>query len=86
MYLSGRSFGACLFFHCGCIHEHTVAEDRKALYLPFSQLYTGYGRGANAVYSHPGVNVQEYGYSVTYMSDMENVVHVDYVENNQGCR
>ncbi len=69
----------------GCnkeIHQHTAKEDKQAVYLPFSQLYTGYGWGANAVYQHEGVNVQDYVYSVTYMSDMDNVVHVDYVENN----
>lgn len=69
----------------GCnkeIHKHTAKEDKQAVYLPFSQLYTGYGWGANAVYSHSGVDVQEYVYSVTYMSDVDNVAFVDYVENN----
>lgn len=66
----------------GCIHEHTAAEDKQAVYLPFSQLYTGYGWGANAVYQHEGVNVQEYVYSVTYMDGADDVLGVDYVKDN----
>ncbi|MBQ6950265.1 MAG: hypothetical protein IJN44_02095 [Clostridia bacterium] len=69
----------------GCkpeIHQHTAKEDKQAVYLPFSQLYTGYGWGANAVYQHDGVKVQEYVYSVTYMDGIDDVLGVDYVKDN----
>ena len=66
----------------GCTHKHTDAEDKRFVKLPFSQLYTGYGWGANAVYQHEGVNVQEYVYSVTYMDGIDDVLGVDYVQDN----
>ncbi len=33
----------------GCKHNHTDAEDKKAVYLPFHQLFTGYSWGVNSI-------------------------------------
>ena len=33
----------------GCKHNHTDAENNKAIYLPFHQLFTGYGWGVNSI-------------------------------------
>ncbi len=33
----------------GCTHNHTEAEDNRAVHLPFSQLFNGYGWGVDAV-------------------------------------
>lgn len=33
----------------GCKHNHTAKEDNKAIYLPFHQLFTGYGWGVNSI-------------------------------------
>ncbi len=33
----------------GCKHEHTAEEDKQAIYLPFHQLFTGYGWGVNSI-------------------------------------
>ena len=33
----------------GCTHAHNDAEDKKAVYLPFHQLFTGYGWGVSSV-------------------------------------
>ncbi len=33
----------------GCKHDHTDAENNKAIYLPFHQLFTGYGWGVNSI-------------------------------------
>ncbi len=33
----------------GCTHTHTVAEDKRAVYLPFQQLFTGYSWGVSSV-------------------------------------
>lgn len=33
----------------GCKHNHTNAENNKAIYLPFHQLFTGYGWGVNSI-------------------------------------
>ena len=32
----------------GCKHDHTAAEDNKAIYLPFNNLVTGYGWGVTS--------------------------------------
>ncbi len=32
----------------GCTHDHTEAEDKRAVYLPFDQLFTGYGWGVKS--------------------------------------
>ena len=64
----------------GCIHEHQGTEDKLAVYLPFEQLYTGYGWGATPVKSADGVTVEKQFYSVTYMDATgENVLAVEYV-------
>ena len=50
------------------------------LYLPFNQLYTGYGWGASPVKSSTGVEVIHYFYTVTYMDgEGKNILKVDYV-------
>ena len=33
----------------GCLHNHTDAEDKQAVYLPFHQLFTGYSWGVNSI-------------------------------------
>ena len=33
----------------GCKHNHTDAEDNKAIYLPFHQLFTGYSWGVSSI-------------------------------------
>lgn len=33
----------------GCKHNHTDAENNPAIYLPFHQLFTGYGWGVNSI-------------------------------------
>ncbi|MBR3788083.1 MAG: hypothetical protein IKJ85_06795, partial [Firmicutes bacterium] len=33
----------------GCKHTHTVNEDKKAVYLPFHQLFTGYSWGVSSI-------------------------------------
>lgn len=33
----------------GCKHDHTPAEDKKAVYLPFHQLFTGYSWGVSSI-------------------------------------
>ena len=33
----------------GCKHNHTDAENNRAIYLPFHQLFTGYGWGVNSI-------------------------------------
>ena len=38
-----------------CNHQHTENEDKQAVYLPFNQLFTGYGWGVKAIY-----NVDDY--------------------------
>lgn len=41
-----------------CIHQHTPNEDRMVYYLPFRQIYTGYGWGAEPVFAHDNVTVE----------------------------
>ena len=68
-----------------CRHQHTQNEDKMGLYLPFNQLYTGYGWGANAVKTVPGgVEIIRYFYTVTYMDgEGKNVLGVDYVTEGE---
>ena len=33
----------------GCTHTHTAEENHQAIYLPFHQLFTGYGWGVNSI-------------------------------------
>lgn len=33
----------------GCSHSHTDEEDKRAIYLPFHQLFTGYSWGVNSI-------------------------------------
>ena len=33
----------------GCTHNHTDAEDNRAIFLPFYQLFTGYGWGVSSI-------------------------------------
>ena len=33
----------------GCTHTHTAAEDKRAVYLPFHNLFTGYGWGVTSM-------------------------------------
>ena len=33
----------------GCTHNHTDAEDKRAVYLPFYQLFTGYSWGVSSI-------------------------------------
>ena len=55
-----------------------------ALYLPFDQLYTGYGWGANPVKAADGVKVEKSFYSVTYMDATgKNVLAKEYVTDGE---
>ena len=50
----------------GCKHDHTAAEDNKAIYLPFHQLFTGYGWGVNSIglEKYSGITVKEFGLDI----------------------
>ena len=68
----------------GCTHTHTVNEDKLAVYLPFEQLYTGYGWGSSPVKAADGVTVEKQFYSVTYMDATgKNVLGVAYVTEGE---
>ena len=68
----------------GCTHEHTANEDKLAVYLPFEQLYTGYGWGSSPVMAADGVTVIKQFYSVTYMDATgKNVLAVEYVTTGE---
>ena len=67
-----------------CRHQHTENEKKEnknmGTYLPFDQLYTGYGWGSSPVKSADGVEVIKYFYTVTYMDGKgENVLATEYV-------
>lgn len=67
-----------------CQHQHTKNEDHMGVYLPFSQLYTGYGWGSSPVFDQEGtadgVEFINYFYTVTYMDGAgKNVLDVEYV-------
>lgn len=66
----------------GCTHTHTKEEEKLAVYLPFLQLYTGYGWGASPVFAKDNVEVTRYFYSVTYMDATgEELFDTEYVIN-----
>ena len=66
----------------GCIgHDHSAAEDKQAVHLPFKQLLTGYGWGASPKTDLDGVTWKNYDYSVTYQDGTE-VLLVEYVKSN----
>ena len=63
-----------------CRHTHTSNEDKMGTYLPFDQLYTGYGWGSSPVRAASGVEVIKYFYTVTYMDgEGKNVLDTEYV-------
>ena len=67
-----------------CRHQHTANEDKMGTYLPFDQLYTGYGWGSSPVRSAEGVQVIKYFYTVTYMDGKgENVLATEYVTEGE---
>ena len=66
-----------------CTHEHTVNEDKLALFLPFNQLYTGYGWGASPVKSASGVEIVDHFYSITYLDADGTFIAVEYVTDGQ---
>ena len=67
-----------------CRHLHTEKEEKMGLYLPFNQLYTGYGWGAKAVKEASGVSVIQHFYTVTYKNaDGSKVLAVDYVTEGE---
>jgi len=49
----------------GCKHNHTDAENNQAIYLPFHQLFTGYGWGVNSI------GLEEYSGIVTNLDITE---------------
>ena len=68
----------------GCTHDHIEGvEDRLAYYLPFNQLYTGYGWGASPVSTADGVTVTQYFYMITYRDADESLIEVEYVTAGQ---
>ena len=67
-----------------CRHKHTENEDKMGTYLPFDQLYTGYGWGSSPVKSADGVEVIKYFYTVTYMDGKgDNVLATEYVTTGE---
>lgn len=56
-----------------------LVENNQIVYIPFKQLYTGYGWGSAP--SANGVNVEEYVYSITYMYAGK-VYDVVYIKDN----
>ena len=67
-----------------CRHQHKEGEDKMGLYLPFCQLYTGYGWGATAVKELSGVNIIHYFYTVKYMDgEGKNVLDLEYVTEGE---
>ena len=67
-----------------CHHEHTENEDKMGLYLPFDQLYTGYGWGSSPVREATGVTVIRYFYTITYMDAIgEKVLAVEYATEGE---
>ena len=67
-----------------CRHQHTENEDKMGTYLPFDQLYTGYGWGSSPVRAADGVEVIKYFYTVTYMDgNGENVLATEYVTEGE---
>ena len=67
-----------------CRHNHTENEDKMGLYLPFNQLYTGYGWGSTPVREAEGVEVIQYFYTVKYMNATgTEVLAIDYVTEGE---
>ena len=71
-----------------CRHQHTENEKKEnknmGTYLPFDQLYTGYGWGSSPVKSADGVEVIKYFYTVTYMDGQgNNVLATEYVTSGE---
>ena len=63
-----------------CKHKHLDDEDKMGVYLPFNQLYTGYGWGSSPVRAAEGVEVIQYFYTVKYMNaDGSKVLDIEYV-------
>ena len=50
----------------GCKHNHTNAEDNQAIYLPFHQLFTGYGWGVNSIglEEYGGITIEKFGLDI----------------------
>ena len=59
--------------------ESVLVEDKQCVYIPFNQLYTGYGWGSAP--SADGITVNEYKYSITYINN-SNIIAVEYVADN----
>ena len=64
----------------GCNHDHTDAEDNQAIYLPFYQLFTGYGWGVSSI------GLKEYSGIVTDLgitegNQQESIVKFEKAEN-----
>jgi len=66
-----------------CTHTHTANEDKMALYLPFNQLYTGYGWGSSPQRTADGVEVIQYFYMITYYDDDSSLLNTEYVTDGQ---
>jgi len=52
----------------GCKHDHTDVEDNRAIYLPFNQLFTGYGWGVKHI---PVYNGADYAFEGITILDRE---------------
>lgn len=66
-----------------CTHTHTPNEDKMALYLPFNQLYTGYGWGSSPQRTADGVEVIQYFYMITYYDADGSLLNTEYVTDGQ---
>ena len=62
-----------------CKHDHTDAENNQAIYLPFNQLFTGYGWGVKHI---PVYNGKDYAFEGITILDREEAYSVkkfDYI-------
>ena len=65
-------------------HEHDKTKgDECNVLRQFAQLYGG-GQGVYGQHTHPGVNVKNYVYSITYVNDNK-VLDITYVTDNKNA-
>ena len=62
--------------------KEVLVEDKQCVHIPFNQLYSGYGWGAQHV--SDGVDAKEVKYTITYINDGE-VLNVVYVSEEEAA-
>jgi len=67
----------------GCKHNHEPAEDNQAIYLPFHQLFTGYGWGVNSIglEKYSGITVEKFGLGIEEGDQEESVEKFSVADN-----